>query len=114
MNPKKADIWSYGIILWELVSGEDITSYQPFSISRQMGAGASGRALSLPARCPAIARRIFTACTQMDPEKRPTAFQLVEWLRADAAGGSAGGAGSAAATAAPGAGVGGGGGEGKR
>jgi hypothetical protein len=52
-----------------------------------MGAGASGRALSLPARCPAIARRIFTACTQMDPEKRPTAHQLVEWLRADMAGG---------------------------
>jgi len=54
-----------------------------------MGAGAGGRALSLPARCPAIARRIFTACTQMDPEKRPTAHQLVEWLRADMAGGPA-------------------------
>lgn len=88
-QPPQADIWSYGIILWELISGEDITTYQPFSISRQMGAGASGRALSLPARCPAIARRIFTACTQMDPEKRPTAHQLVDWLRADMAGGSA-------------------------
>ena len=32
----KADIWSYGILIWELITGEDITENQPLSLSRQV------------------------------------------------------------------------------
>ena len=32
----KADMWSYGVLIWELVSGQDITEMQPLAIARQM------------------------------------------------------------------------------
>ena len=60
----KADIWSYGILIWELVTGYDIVEYQPLAISRQMGTS-NGKVMSLPSKCPPVARAIFTACTQV-------------------------------------------------
>lgn len=42
-TPKQADIWSYGVLVWELASGQDITRFQPLSMARQIQAGgASG------------------------------------------------------------------------
>lgn len=35
----------------------------------------------MPPTAPQLARHIFATCTQMDPELRPNAAQLVEWLR---------------------------------
>jgi hypothetical protein len=31
---RAADIWSLGILVWEIATGEDITDYVPLSISR--------------------------------------------------------------------------------
>jgi hypothetical protein len=49
----------------------------------QVGPSPNAKAMTLPAKCPPVARKLFMACTQMDPEKRPVAQTLVEWLRAD-------------------------------
>jgi hypothetical protein len=48
-----------------------------------MGQTASGKVMQLPTRAPPVARRIWAGCTMMDPDKRPTAQQIVEWLRTD-------------------------------
>lgn len=78
----KADVWSYGILVWELVSQCDITEYQSLAVSRQMPSD-KGKIMELPRVCPRVARRIFTECTAMEPDERPSMQQVVEWLRAD-------------------------------
>jgi len=40
-----------------------------------------GKTLELPPNCPSIAKYLFEACTQMNPDNRPTASKIVEWLR---------------------------------
>lgn len=77
----KADIWSYGVLIWELISGQDITELQPLAIARQMQGSQQGPTLELPMLSPPIAAHLFLECTQMDPELRPTAAKIVEWLR---------------------------------
>ena len=42
---------------------------------------ARGKTLELPPSCPGIAKYLFDACTQMNPDNRPTASKVVEWLR---------------------------------
>lgn len=78
----KADIWSYGILIWEIVSGEDITEYTPLAISKAALGGAkagskpTGKLMKLPPKCPPVAAQIFEMCTEMQPSKRPTAAEI--------------------------------------
>ena len=52
----------------------------------QMRTVQPGQLLKLPPVCPAVAARIFYACTQLSPEHRPTALDVVHWLREDVSG----------------------------
>ncbi|CAD7696453.1 unnamed protein product [Ostreobium quekettii] len=78
----KADVWSYGILIWELVSQADITEYQSLAMTRQMVSD-KGKVVVLPHKCPPVAAKLFNACTAMVADDRPSMQQVVEWLRAD-------------------------------
>ena len=71
---------SYAILLWEIVTRNDITEFQPLAVSRQMGL-LGRKTLVMPEDAPEVAKKIFDACTQMDPRARPTTTLIVEWLR---------------------------------
>ena len=62
---EKIDIWSLGVIIWEVVSGK-----MPHP-----------GLLILPAQCPTELKRLYSSCVEDDPTKRPSAAEVVTELR---------------------------------
>eukprot|EP00887_Chlorella_sp_A99_P005875 scaffold1.g5875.t1 len=82
----KADIYSFGVVLWEICTQE-----QP--VRGQL------RDVRVPEECPKEVRDLILVCLEPDPGERPTAVQLVDRLQqAPAAAGPARGAGGRAAS----------------
>jgi len=75
---EKSDVWSLGVILWEVASGD-----RPRL--RQM------RRLRVPEECPAEVAAIIDACRAVELGARPTAREVYERLAAAPAGPGQGG-----------------------
>ncbi|KAK9822285.1 hypothetical protein WJX74_002973 [Apatococcus lobatus] len=65
---KASDIFSLGVIVWEIVAGE-----QP--VRRQY------RELRVPHECPAEVATLITACLSINPAERPTINQVFKTLQ---------------------------------
>lgn len=77
----KADIYSFGILLWELISGGK-TPYQLLSpVQAALGVANQGLRPDIPSNTPAYLRRIVKSCWETNPEDRPTLGELLDSLQ---------------------------------
>lgn len=67
---EKVDIYSYGVVLWELVTHE----------VPQRG---RLRTINVPAECPQWVRDVTNRCLALNPKQRPSAKQIVEMITAN-------------------------------
>lgn len=68
---EKVDIWSYGVVLWELLNGE--TPYRDVDSSAIIwGVGNNSLHLPVPASCPDGFRLLMRQCWSSKPRNRPS------------------------------------------
>ncbi|KAG7454096.1 hypothetical protein MATL_G00263880 [Megalops atlanticus] len=73
----KTDIWSFGILLWEIFS----LGYMPYPCKTNQEVlefVTSGGRMDPPKNCPGPVYRIMTQCWQHCPEHRPNFFTILE------------------------------------
>ncbi|XP_038060335.1 mixed lineage kinase domain-like protein [Patiria miniata] len=77
---KPIDIYSYGIVMWEIASGSkpyeglDGSQIREFVLQKK-------NKLPLPKACPGEFKKLIDDCRQFDPENRPIAGDIVDRLQ---------------------------------
>lgn len=76
----KSDVWSYGVLLWELTK-RGVTPYLDVELSCLLKHLKDGHRLAKPDDCPPQVYNVMTMCWSLDPKRRPRFKSLVNSLQ---------------------------------
>lgn len=76
---KGSDVWSFGVVLWELLTGQvPYRDVEPLAVA--YGVAMNSLTLPIPSTCPDFFKELMKDCWQQDPHKRPSFQGILEDL----------------------------------
>eukprot|EP00117_Sycon_ciliatum_P012051 scpid68300/ scgid3638/ Vascular endothelial growth factor receptor 1; Fms-like tyrosine kinase 1; Tyrosine-protein kinase FRT; Tyrosine-protein kinase receptor FLT; Vascular permeability factor receptor len=73
------DVWSYGVVLWEIAT-LGCTPYPTIATKDLLASISAGHRMEEPGDCPPNLYSVMETCWQVEPEKRPGFSELVDTL----------------------------------